>query len=311
MDLPADRAKNFGDGQSKLVKGEQMEVIPSMDRIVLVTGATRGLGRGIARSFAAPDTTVYVTGRNPEDLATLVEDIEKRGGTAVALTCDHRDDAQVAAAFERIAGEAGRLDILVNNAAAVYPEALTAPGGFWEKPLNLSDMIDVGLRSNYVAAWHAAKLMVPARRGLIASISFYGAVSYFHGAAYGAAKAGTDKMMRDMAVDLAPHGVAAVSIWPGFVLTDAVRAIPPEHLPDDLRANLPNWESPEFTGRVIAALADDPAVATLSGQALIGAELGTRYGIFDADGKSPPSYRATMGAPFGSAPATQGRRDAG
>ena len=282
-----------------------------MSRIVLVTGATRGLGRGIARSFAAPDTTVYVTGRKADALAQVVAEITSRGGNCVALACDHRDDAQVAAAFARISQEAGRLDILVNNAAAVYPEALMAPGGFWEKPLNLCDMIDVGLRSNYVAAWHAAQSMVPAGRGLIASISFYGAVSYFHGAAYGAAKAGTDKMMRDMAVDLAPHGVAAVSLWPGFVLTDAVRAIPPEHLPDDLRASLPSWESPEFTGRVIAALADDSDLATLSGQALIGAELGTRYGIADLDGKHPPSYRATMGSPVNPTSATEGSRDVG
>ena len=286
-------------------------VLAPMGRIVLITGATRGLGRGIARSFAAQDTTVYVTWLNANDLASVVEEIAARGGKAVALSCDHRDDDQVAAAFARIAGEAGRLDILVNNAGAVYPEALMAPGGFWEKPLNLADMIDVGLRSNYVAAWHAAKVMVPAGRGLIASISFYGAVSYFHGAAYGAAKAGTDKMMRDMAVDLAPHGVAAVSIWPGFVLTDAVKAIPPEHLPEDLRASLPNWESPEFTGRVIAALADDPDLPTLSGQALIGAELGTRYEIVDLDGKRPMSYRATMGSPAIPAPTTEGDRDAG
>ena len=281
------------------------------ERIVLVTGATRGLGRGIARSFVAPDTTVYVTGRNADNLAAVVEEIVALGGKGVALPCDHRDDDQVAAAFARIVGDAGRLDILVNNAAAVYPDALMAPGGFWEKPLNLSDMIDVGLRSNYVAAWHAAKLMVRAGHGLIASISFYGAVSYFHGAAYGAAKAGTDKMMRDMAVDLAPHGVAAVSIWPGFVLTDAVRAIPPEHLPDELRASLPGWETPEFTGLVIAALAADPELATLSGQALIGAELGTRYGIADLDGKRPQSYRATMGSPENPATPIEGDRDVG
>jgi NAD(P)-dependent dehydrogenase (short-subunit alcohol dehydrogenase family) len=282
-----------------------------MGRIVLVTGATRGLGRGIARSFAGQDTTVYVTGRNADDLVAVVEEIAGLGGKAVALSCDHRDDEQVAVAFACIASEAGRLDILVNNAAAVYPDALMAPGGFWEKPLNLADMIDVGLRSNYVAAWHAAQLMVPAGRGLIASISFYGAVSYFHGAAYGAAKAGTDKMMRDMAVDLAPHGVAAVSIWPGFVLTDAVRAIPPEHMRDELRASLPGWETPEFTGLVIAALAADPALATLSGQALIGAELGERYGIADLDGKRPLSYRATMGSPVDPATPTQGDRDVG
>lgn len=268
-----------------------------MPKTVVVTGASRGLGRGIARAFGSRRATVYVTGRQAADLDAVVAEIDANGGKGVAVACDHSDDGQVAALFQRIAGEAGRLDILVNNAAAVYPEALMAPGGFWEKPLELGDMIDVGLRSNYVAAWHAAPIMTAAKRGLIASISFYGAVSYFHGAAYGAAKAGTDKMSHDMAIDLAPHGVAAVSIWPGFILTDAVKAIPPEMLPEGLRASLPNWETPEFTGLVIDALADDPALASLSGQALIGAELGARYGIRDLDGKQPISYRETMGAP--------------
>jgi NAD(P)-dependent dehydrogenase (short-subunit alcohol dehydrogenase family) len=265
--------------------------------IVVVTGASRGLGRGIARAFGSQGATVYVTGRQAAELEGIVAEIDAGGGKGVAVVCDHKADDQVAALFAQIAKEAGQLDILVNNAAAVYPDALMAPGGFWEKPLNLSDMIDVGLRSNYVAAYYAAPMMVAAKRGLIASISFYGSVSYFHGAAYGATKAGTDKMMRDMAVDLAPHNVAAVAIWPGFILTDAVKAIPPEFLPEDLRANLPNWETPEFTGRVIDALARDPDLMSLSGQALIGAELGERYGIVDLDGKQPISYRATMGAP--------------
>ena len=267
------------------------------DSIVLVTGASRGLGRGIARAFGSTGATVYVTGRHAAELEGVVTEINAVGGKSVAIVCDHQADDQVAALFHRIAKEAGRLDILVNNAAAVYPDALMAAGGFWEKPLKLSDMIDVGLRSNYVAAYYASPMMVAAKRGLIASISFYGSVSYFHGAAYGAAKAGTDKMMRDMAVDLAPHNVAAVSIWPGFILTDAVKAIPPEFLPEDLRANLPNWETPEFTGLAIDALARDPDIMSLSGQALIGAELGERYRIVDLDGKQPMSYRATMGAP--------------
>lgn len=265
--------------------------------VVVVTGASRGLGRGIARAFGSKQATVYVTGRVARDLDDVVGEIEAAGGTGVAVVCDHRDDTQVAALFARLARDAGRVDILVNNAAAVYPDALMAPGGFWEKPLKLVDMIDVGLRSSYVASWHAAPMMVAAGRGLIASISFYGAVSYFHGAAYGAAKAGTDKMMQDMAVDLAPHGVTAVSIWPGFILTDAVRAMPPEMLPEDLRAMLPQWERPEFTGLVIDALYRDPDLASLSGQALIGAELGLRYGIKDIDGKQPISLRADMGSP--------------
>jgi NAD(P)-dependent dehydrogenase (short-subunit alcohol dehydrogenase family) len=268
-----------------------------MTYTAVVTGATRGLGRGIARSLASKGATVAVTGRDTDALAEVCAEIEAQGGKSLALVCDHRDDAQVAAAFAQVRRDLGGLDILVNNAAAVYGQDLMAPGPFWEKPLKLADMIDVGLRSNYVAAYHAAPMMAAAGKGLIASISFYGSVSYFHGAAYGAAKAGTDKMMADMAVDLAPFGVAAISFWPGFILTDAVKAMPPEMIPDDLRALLPMWETPEFSGLVIDALYHDPKLKTLSGQALIGAELAERYGIKDLDGKQPLSYRATMGAP--------------
>lgn len=269
------------------------------DRIVLVTGATRGLGRGMARGFASRGHMVAITGRDRAQLAEVVGEIENGGGQGIALQCDHRDDEAVARAFAQLADQTGgRLDVLVNNAAAVYGPELVSPGPFWEKPLKLADMIDVGLRSSYVAAYHAAPLMVAAGRGLIASISFYGAVSYFHGPAYGAAKAGTDKMMADMAADLAPHGVAAVSFWPGFILTDAVRAMPPEMIPEDMRAMLPFWETPEFSALVLDALADDPALLSFCGRALIGAELAERYGIQDSDGKQPQSYRAMMGAPF-------------
>lgn len=265
--------------------------------VVVVTGASRGLGRGMARAFGSKGATVYVTGRTAAGLEAVVAEIEAQGGKGVAVICDHADDAQVKALFERVAREAGHIDILVNNAAAVYGPELIAPGGFWEKPLKLVDMIEVGLRSNYVAAYYAAPLMVAARRGLIANISFYGAVSYFHGPAYGAAKGGTDKMTADMAIDMASHGVSVVSIWPGFILTDEVKALPPEVLPEELRAMLPHWEHPEFTGLVIDALYRDPALPSLSGHAHIGAELAVRYGIKDIDGKQPISYRDSMGAP--------------
>jgi NAD(P)-dependent dehydrogenase (short-subunit alcohol dehydrogenase family) len=140
-------------------------------------------------------------------------------------------------------------------------------------------------------------MMVEAKRGLIVNISFYGSVSYFHGAAYGAAKAGTDKMTHDMAVDLAPHGVSAVSLWPGFIMTDALARMPPDRVPEDLRAMLPQFEKPEFSGLVIDALYRDPQLRGLSGKALIGAELGELYGVKDIDGKQPISYRNTMGSP--------------
>lgn len=279
---------------------ENMERMMKLgEKIVMITGATRGLGRGMARGFASRGNIVAITGRDAAQLGEVVGEIERAGGKGIALECDHRDDASVERAFARLAERTeGRLDVLVNNAAAVYGQDLVAPGGFWEKPIRLADMIDVGLRSSYVASYHAAPLMVAAGRGLIASISFYGAVSYFHGPAYGAAKAGTDKMTADMAIDLAPHGVAAVSFWPGFILTDAVRAMPPEMIPDELRAMLPHWETPEFSGLVLDRLAEDSSLASLSGKAVIGAELAERYGIRDTDGKQPLSYRTSMGAPL-------------
>jgi len=119
-----------------------------------------------------------------------------------------------------------------------------------------------------MTAYYAAPLMIEAKRGLIANISFYGAVSYFHGAAYGTAKAGTDKMTHDMAIDLEPHGVAVVSLWPGFIMTDALARTPPEKVPEDLRAMLPQFEMPEFSGLVIDALYRDPQLPELSGKAL-------------------------------------------
>jgi NAD(P)-dependent dehydrogenase (short-subunit alcohol dehydrogenase family) len=266
--------------------------------VVVVTGASRGLGRGIARGFGSRGATVYLTGRSLDgSLEQAAGEVDAQGGRGIPVACDHRDDAQVRGLFDRVRGESTSLDILVNNAAAVYPEALLAPGGFWEKPLRLVDMIDVGLRSNYVASYYAAPMMVEAKRGLIVNISFYGAVSYFHGAAYGAAKAGTDKMTRDMAVDLAPHGVCTVSFWPGFVMTDALAAMPRERVPEDLRAKLPQFERPEFSALVIDALYQDPQLRGLSGSALIGAELGMKYGIKDIDGKQPISYCQSMGSP--------------
>lgn len=260
--------------------------------IAVVTGASRGLGRGIARALGSRGMIVYLTGRTLEgSLTEAAREVEAQGGRAIPVACDHADDAQVAALFDRVRAESGRLDLLVNNAAAVYPAELTSEGPFWEKPVKLAEMIDVGLRSHYIASYYAAPLMVETGKGLIANISFYGAVSYFHGPAYGAAKGGTDKMTRDMAVDLAPYGVSAVSIWPGFIITDEVIA---EGLYADRRTTM---EHPEFTGFVIDALLNDPDLPNVSGDAVIAAELGLRYGIRDLDGNRPPSHRDVMGAP--------------
>jgi NAD(P)-dependent dehydrogenase (short-subunit alcohol dehydrogenase family) len=211
------------------------------------------------------------------------------------MRVDHRDDAAVGALFDRVAEESGRLDLLVNNAAAIHDD-LTNPKPFWEKPLTLADVLDVGLRSAYVASWYAAPLMVQQGRGMIAFTSSPGSVCYMHGPAYGAQKAGVDKLAADMAVDFEGSGVCTVSIWMGILLTEKFRRAFDGH-PEALAKTAEQAETPEFTGRLLDALHRDPALAELSGQTLIGAELATRYGITDAEGRQPPSHRDFLGSP--------------
>ena len=253
--------------------------------VAVVTGASRGAGRGIAKALLAHGWRVYRTGRTVTD--------QDDGGIAVHV--DHSDDAAVAALFERVAQETGRLDLLVNNAAVIH-DGLTNPKPFWEKPLELADVLDVGLRSAYVASWHAAPLMVRKGRGLIAFTSSPGSVCYMHGPAYGAQKAGVDKMAADMAIDLRDTGVATVSIWMGILLTERFRGAFEGH-PEALAETAKHAETPEFTGHLINALYYDPNLAELSGHTVIGAELAQRYGITDEDGRQPPSHSEMLGAP--------------
>jgi NAD(P)-dependent dehydrogenase (short-subunit alcohol dehydrogenase family) len=270
--------------------------------VVVVTGASRGIGKGVALALGAQGATVYVTGRTeragqaplPGTVHETADAVTALGGRGVAVVCDHTDDEQVRALFDRVRADGGRLNILVNNVASIHPD-LVAHGGFWEKSLRLADILDAGLRSHYVASHFAAPLMVAQRRGLIVGISFYGAVCYFHGPAYGAQKAGIDKMMHDMAVDLQPHGVAAVSLYPGFVATEFTLQIVSGQ--PELASQVEQFETPQFTGMVIDALYRDPDLMALSGQTLIGAELALKYGIQDINGRQPPSHRQSMGSP--------------
>ncbi|MFA5629967.1 MAG: SDR family NAD(P)-dependent oxidoreductase [Porticoccaceae bacterium] len=274
----------------------------SEKNVVVVTGASRGIGKGVALAFGATGATVYVSGRTlkgsgtplPGSIEETAEAVSAAGGRGIAVQCDHANDEDVRRLFVRVEEESGRLDVLVNNACSL-PAALSAEGGFWERSLELADMFDVGLRSTYVASYYGAPLMVRQRRGLIANISFYGAVSYFHGPAYGAQKAGGDKMMYDMAVDLAPHNVAAVSIWSGRVRTEMNKLR--WQGKDGAEERLAQYETPEFTGLVLVALQKDPALMTLSGQSIIAAEYASEHGIRDLDGKQPASHRDTLGAP--------------
>lgn len=256
-----------------------------MTPVAVVTGASRGAGLGIAAALSAHGWRVYATGR------TIAE--APPGGIAVPV--DHSDDDAVAALFDRVGADEGGLDLLVNNAAVVH-EQLTDPKPFWEKPIGLGDVLDVGLRSAYVASWHAAPLLLRRPRGLIAFTSSPGSVCYMHGPAYGAQKAGIDKMVADMAVDFGGSAVACVSIWMGILLTERLRAAFASH-PEALAKTAAHAETPEFTGHLIDALYRDPELAALSGHTVIGAELAQRYGITDEGGRRPPSHREMLGAP--------------
>lgn len=281
----------------------------SSPRVVLVTGASRGAGKGIALAFGSLGDIVYVTGRTknegdaplPGTVYATAEEINQRGGTGVAMICDHGDDQQVADLFETIQKEHGRLDILVNNATYLHDD-LVKPGPFWEKSLDLVNILNVGLRSSYVASYYAAKIMAKQKSGLIVNTSSPGACCYMHGPAYGTQKAGSDKMAWDMATDLKPFDVACVSIWMGVLKTERLQMVM-EAEPDKYAAFFEMAESPEFTGRVIDALYRSDKLMEKTGQALIGAEAGLELGVTDIDGKQPPSHREMLGGPLGFNPA--------
>jgi dehydrogenase/reductase SDR family member 1 len=252
--------------------------MPSIDeQIALVTGASRGVGRGAALGLANAGVKVFATGRTIAD-AGLEANI-------TAIPCDHTDDNAVAEVFKRIEATAGRLDILVNVAWGGY-ERMVEDGKFtwsvpfWEQPAWRWDaMMTAGVRAAYVASQHAARMMVPVRRGLIVNISFWAAQKFLGNTTYGVSKAATDKLTFDTAHELRPHGVTVVSLYPGLVRTELVLAAK--------FFDLSNSESPEFIGRAVAALAGDPDIARRSSQTLVAAALATEYGFTDIDGRQP------------------------
>ena len=265
--------------------------------VAVVTGASRGAGRGIAHALGSHGCTVYVTGRTEiageSPLSGTIHDtaeaITAAGGVGVAVRVDHGDDEQVKAFFTQIEREHGRIDILVNNAAVIRDEMMGRTK-FWEEPINVIDTLDVGLRSSYVSTVYAAPLMLAQNRGLVVFTSSSGSVHYAFGPAYGVPKAAVDKMAADMALDFKEFDIAAISIWMGSLLTDRVRAIIAAK-PEKFGHILQTAETPELTGHVIWALYKDPNLMQLSGQTLIGAELAQKYGIKDEDDRRPPSYR--------------------
>lgn len=272
-------------------------------KVAVVTGASRGAGRGIAIGLGEAGWRVYVTGRTvtpgvaplPGTIGDAAEAVTAAGGEGIAVQVDHSNPAEIAALFERVERENGRLDVLVNNVTAIHDD-LVKPGPFWEKSSDLVNILDVGLRSHYLASYHAAPIMVKQGSGLIAFTSSFGSVCYMHGPAYGAQKAGVDKFAADMGVDFRGTGVAAVSLWMGPLVTERSKRTLSEH-PEQYEGFMAQAETPEFNGRVIRAISEDPKLEELNGQTLISAEAAERYGITEAGGRKPPSYREMLGEP--------------
>jgi NAD(P)-dependent dehydrogenase (short-subunit alcohol dehydrogenase family) len=281
-------------------------------KVTLVTGATRGIGRGIAIALGESGATVYITGRSlnnsyaNDDLSgTLAETqsaVEQVGGVCIPVQVDHSDDEQVRLLFERIQDEQnGQLDLLANNAYSGVKAIRDAYGQpFWDGEPSIWDASNnVGLRSHYVASIFAARLMTKQKSGLICTISSWGSMSYLFNTAYGVGKAACDRLAANMAVELKPHNVASVSIWPGIVGTEQISQMASEvsqtNTTEQKKSFLSdryNWETPLFTGRAIAKLAADPNIMRRTGRVQIVAELANEYGIVDENGDRPPSLRS-------------------
>ncbi|WP_019926962.1 SDR family NAD(P)-dependent oxidoreductase [Nocardia sp. BMG111209] len=266
-------------------------------RVAVVTGASRGIGKGIALELGAAGATVYVTGRSatagrlPGTVLDTAAAVGELGGTGVPFVCDHRDDEAVAGLFAAIRAEHERLDVLVNNVYNSPASARWLGRPFWEVPPRAWDeSFDIGVRSHYVAAHFAAPLLIESG-GLIVNVSSPGAVHYTHNTVYGVAKAAVDRLTADLAHDLRDTGVTAVSLWPGIVDTELLQLVPADAtghrsitLPGEGTFDLAEAQSPRFVGRAVAALAADPDRRARTGKPWRTAELARAYNFTDLDG---------------------------
>ena len=265
-------------------------------KVALVTGASRGVGRGIAQELGVVGATVYVTGRSvradatTEDLGGDVNGtaalVTRAGGIGIPAPCDHTRDDDVLALFERIRREQGQLDILVNNVWGGYEDfdAANFVAPFWEQPMwRWELMFDAGVRAHYTASRLAASLMIPRKRGLIVNISSGDEGKYRGQVMYDVAKAAVDRMAFGMAQELRQHGIAAIALYPGLTRTERVERFASE-------AELASSESPRYAGRAVVALALDDAMMERSGGAYKTGELAREYGFTDVDGTQPAPF---------------------
>ncbi|XP_050398071.1 dehydrogenase/reductase SDR family member 1 isoform X1 [Patella vulgata] len=271
-------------------------------KICIVTGATRGIGKGIALQLGEAGATVYITGRtlNPPDdqvggsLRETAKEVENRGGKCIPVQCDHSKDDDVVKLFDKVKTEQdGRLDILVNNAYSAVNAIMDNLGQrFWENEPNMwDDVNNVGLRNHYICSVYAARMMVERQSGLIVNISSVGGLIYFFNVAYGVGKAACDRMAVDCGSELKKHNVTFVSLWPGPVNTETIS----KHIDNPelrkFKKDIENGETVEYAGKCIVHLANDPNIIKKTARILLTAELGDEYGFDDVNGRHLQSFR--------------------
>ena len=304
---------------------------PLSGKVAVVTGASRGAGRGIALELGAAGATVYVTGRStrgrpaagydqfmavagmermPGSIDATADEITRAGGHAIPVRCDHTDEAEVQALFERVEREQGRLDVLVNNAwgghEAFTPAAFGA--SFWEQSLDQwPAFFDRGVRNHLVASRCAAPLFIRQGGGLVVTITYWDRDRYLRGNLfYDLAKHAMTRLAFGVAEELRPHGVASVALSPGWMRTELVLA--GSGATEETWHEHPKFagtESVRYVGRAVVALAADPAVLERSGRALRVGDLAREYGFTDVDGRQPEPFRMPASA-ADAAPAAAG-----
>ncbi len=259
---------------------------PLEGKIAVVTGASRGIGKGIALALAEQGCTVYVTGRTTGDgertIDTTAREVNERGGEGRPIQCDHGNDDDIAALFQRVGDEAGRIDILVNNVYKI-PNPPAWGGGFWDHPIQVwDDQVGIGLRAHYVASWHAARLLFEADSAVMVNVSSPGGQSYHFSSSYGAGKAGLDRLTADMAVELEPRGIPAVVLYPGSVATEFIQ----DHA-EAQGMDLSQSQTPLLVGRSVAALVTSDNLMSRTGSIQWVEDLVEEFDLYDENGSRP------------------------
>ncbi|MBB6171627.1 NAD(P)-dependent dehydrogenase (short-subunit alcohol dehydrogenase family) [Nocardiopsis mwathae] len=280
-------------------------------RVALVAGATRGAGRGIAVELGRAGATVYATGRTtreqrsemdrPETIEETADLVAAAGGTAVPLRVDHLEPAEVRALVERIDADHGRLDILVNDIWGGDMH-MDADVPLWEHTLDAGlRMLRLGIDTHAITSHHALPLMVREPGGLVVEVTdgtaeynarYREGVGFF----YDLVKVSVQRMALAQAAELRPYGASALALTPGWLRSEAMLELfgVTEDTWRDALADQPHFcisESPALTGRAVAALAADPAVARWSGRTLSSGHLAQVYGFTDTDGSRPDAWR--------------------